>query len=113
MESKNEILKLLKRLKEMGHSRREIEERVGYADGGLDQALSNASNKERLLTLIKLYFEYAELKEQVGEDGLALHEPPVKYMREDKQQLINIIESQQRTIEALSGKADGNVRHSG
>ncbi len=80
-------------------------------DKSIEILLQNKYRKEMEEFFQDRRFVMEENQEEYS--GLVVNDPPVKYMKQGTRQLIDIIESQQRTIEALTAKADGSVRHSG
>lgn len=79
----------------MGHPRRIIEERLGYAEKGIDQSLSREAN-EKLYKQILLYRDWAVLNSSISqEDLLILNEPGVKY---GKKTNVKVVDAEQLMV---------------
>jgi hypothetical protein len=92
---KDEIKTQLQLLKAMGKSRRQIEKDLGYSEFYIDQQLSKGGN-EKLLQALSDYKDELERND---------HDP-------HKFNAMEVIASQQRTIEQLTGMlADANTKN--
>jgi hypothetical protein len=84
MDDKEEILKLLDSLKEMGFDRRQIEQELDYRSEYLDQIISKGGNKKILGRLQKFYLEKSNTNDsiiqKISDVGQEIGELKIKYL---------------------------------
>ncbi len=119
MNYKQEIQKILKELKGLGHHRTEVEKRLGLAIGSISQTIAR-NGSERLLKSLVLYKEWALLSnsvindETVQQDGI-VNEPEPEYgnlaerLMAQQNKLIDSMNQQSTTANTILARLADNV----